>query len=406
MFDAIEPNQFERECAVLRLGNIGHNGDNMTILEGDPIGVFGGISGELVEADIYRYRRRKKQVVAGIVVRVIEPSKHRIPAPCSYFGACSGCQWQHIDYPFQLELKQQLVKRAFQSYESLSDIQISTTIPSPDQFKYRNHARFTVRFGGQLGFSNRITRQFVRVQNCEIMAPGINDVLSELQGQCGETTNLSVRVGIATGQKLIQPTLKTPSISIATGQKWYLEEIKGRTFRVASPSFFQVNTKQAENLIDIVGDCLEISETDLLVDAYAGVGIFASILAKRVKKVIAIEESHSAVEDASEVCGDIQNLRYIEGKTEDVLFEVRDNIDALILDPPRVGCHPSALEAVLNKRPKKIAYVSCDPQSLARDLDILARGGYTVKSISPVDMFPQTYHVECVAALKLESNNN
>jgi len=142
------------------------------------------------------------------------------------------------------------------------------------------------------------------------------------------------------------------------------------------------------------------------VDAYAGVGIFAATLAKRVKKVIAIEESHSAVEDASEVCGDIQNLRYIEGRTEDVLFEVRDNIDALILDPPRVGCHPSALEAVLNKRPKKIAYVSCDPQSLARDLDILARGGYTIQSISPVDMFPQTYHVECVAALKLESNNN
>ena len=238
------------------------------------------------------------------------------------------------------------------------------------------------------------------------MAPGINNVLSELQGKCEETTNLSVRVGISTGDTLIQPTLSSPSISTPTGQKWYLEEIKGRTFRVASPSFFQVNTKQAENLIDMVADCLDISNTDLLVDAYAGVGIFASTLARKARKVIAIEESHSAVEDAAETCVDIKNLEYIEGKTEEVLSELEDAIDALILDPPRVGCHPSALDAVLAKKPKKIAYVSCDPKSLARDLDILVAGGYTVQGISPVDMFPQTYHVECVASLNLEPNNN
>ena len=406
MFDSIEPEQFERDCALIRLGNVGDNGDIMTIFEGNHVGVYGGIPGELVEVDVFRYRRRKKHFVSGMVVRVIEPSKHRISAPCPYFGACSGCQWQHIDYSFQLELKRQLIKSSFESYENLLNIKVSAPIPSPDQFRYRNHARFTVRFGGQLGFSNRITRQFVRIQNCGIMAPGINNVLAELQGKCEETTNLSVRVGISTGDTLIQPTLSSPSISTPTGQKWYLEEIKGRTFRVASPSFFQVNTKQAENLIDMVADCLDISNTDLLVDAYAGVGIFASTLAGKARKVIAIEESHSAVEDAAETCVDIQNLEYIEGKTEEVLSELEDNIDALILDPPRVGCHLSALDAVLTKKPKKIAYVSCDPKSLARDLDILVEGGYTVQGISPVDMFPQTYHVECVASLNLEPNNN
>ena len=406
MFVSMEPEQFQRDCALIRLGDVGHNGDTMAVFEGKSIGVYGGIPGELVEVDIFRYRRRKKDFIAGRVMRVIEPSEHRIPAPCPYFGACSGCQWQHIDYSFQLELKRQLIKSSFKSYGGLRNIQIFDPLPSPDKFGYRNHARFTVRFGGQLGFSNRITRQFVSIQNCEIMAPGINDVLSELQGKCGETTNLSVRVGISTGDKLIQPTLKSSLISTITGQKWYLEEIKGRTFRVASPSFFQVNTKQAENLIDLVGDSLNVSDIDVLVDAYAGVGIFASTLARRAKKVIAIEESHSAVEDASEACADIENLEYIEGKTEDVLSELEDDVDALILDPPRVGCHPAALEAVLNKKPQKIAYVSCDPESLARDLDILVIGGYTVQGISPVDMFPQTYHVECVATLNLEQKKN
>ena len=139
---------------------------------------------------------------------------------------------------------------------------------------------------------------------------------------------------------------------------------------------------------------------------YKRQGIFASTLARKAKKVIAIEESHSAVEDASEACADIENLEYIEGKTEDVLSELEDDVDALILDPPRVGCHPAALEAVLNKKPQKIAYVSCDPKSLARDLNILVKGGYTVQGISPVDMFPQTYHVECVATLNLEQKKN
>ena len=406
MFDNLNSKKFERECAILRLGDIGLNGDSVAVFEDDLIGVFGGIPGELVEADIYRYKRKKKHFIAGMVVRVIERSEHRISAPCPYFGPCSGCQWQHIDYRFQLQLKQQLVEISLKSYENLSNVRVSSTVPSPDQLGYRNHARFTVRFGGQLGFSNRITRQFIRIQKCEIMTPVINDVLLELQDRCGETTNLSVRVGISTGDKLIQPALKSSLIPVVTGQKWYLEEIKGRTFRVSSPSFFQVNTRQAENLIDLVGNCLEVSKDDLLVDAYAGVGIFASILANRVKRVIAIEESHSAVEDASEACVDIGNLQYIEGKTEDVLSEIEENIDALILDPPRVGCHPSALEAVLKKRPKKVAYVSCDPKSLARDLDILVRGGYSLQDIYPVDMFPQTYHVECVAALTLECYND
>ena len=142
-----------------------------------------------------------------------------------------------------------------------------------------------------------------------------------------------------------------------------------------------------------------LSGRETLVDAYAGVGTFASILAPRSKKVIAIEESVSAVEDARIGTSDIGNIEYILGKSEEVLMDLNDSVDALILDPPRVGCHPDALDAVMKSQPAKIAYVSCDPSSLARDLDILVRGGYRVEVAQPIDMFPQTYHIECVASL-------
>ncbi len=399
MTDPLRTNDERKEYAQLRLGSVGDLGDVVADFEGGSISVFGGIEGELVRARIYRYRRRRQEMTSSIVVEVIEPSPFRVEPPCPYFGMCSGCQWQHISYSHQLDLKKRILSDNFRKFDSLKDVDVLSARPAPNEFSYRNHARFTVRFGGQLGFSNRITRRFVRVDKCLLMAPDINEVLNGLQDRADETTNVSVRVGFSTRDRLIQPTLQNPDIPFDTGQKWYTEKIKGRQFRVASPSFFQVNTLQAEKMIDLVGDCLQLSGRETLVDAYAGVGTFASLLAHRSKKVIAIEESAAAVEDARIATSDIGNIEYIMGKSEEVLMGLNDSIDALILDPPRVGCHPDALDAVIKSRPAKIAYVSCDPSSLARDLDVLVRGGYRVEVAQPVDMFPQTYHVECVVSL-------
>ena len=340
-------------------------------------------------------------MISGMVSEVIDPSPHRVESPCSYFGFCSGCQWQHISYGHQLTLKRDMVRNAFDDYPSLSEVFISNTHAAPTSFNYRNHARFTVRFGGQLGFSNRITRRFVRIDECMLMDPKINEFLSHLQDEASETTNLSIRVGTNTGDYLIQPKLSNPNLNFDTGQKWYTENMLDREFRVASPSFFQVNTKQAEFMINLVGDKLNLNGSEILVDAYAGVGVFASLLSKQVGKVIAIEESQAAVRDALFGLNDLENIYYIEGKTEEALKELEERVDVIILDPPRTGCHPSAIDSVIDSKANKIAYVSCDPPSLARDLNMLVHGGYTIESVSPIDMFPQTYHTECVATLSL-----
>ena len=395
----------EPEFVELVLGEVDELGDTTAYFEGEFINVAGGMPGERVIARIYRYRRRRKQRVSGIVDTVLKPSSNRVTPKCGYNGRCSGCQWQHVSYPAQLELKRNRIVNEFAKHESLQSVHVAETLPAPSEFYYRNHARFTIRRGGQLGFSNRITRHFVRIDHCMLMAPTINEKVTEFQDRAAETTNMSVRVGVNTGDFLVQPTFQNPDIRIPSGQTHYTERMGGTDLRIASPSFFQVNTEQAQNLINIVRSQLDLRSDQVLIDAYAGVGVFAILLAPYVGRAIAIEESASAVADGKSNAAETENVEFVQLKTEEALADLVDISglekvpDAVILDPPRVGCHPEALESLLKLGPDRIAYVSCDPPSLARDLDILSRGCYLVSEVQPVDMFPQTYHVESVTTL-------
>ena len=159
------------ETAQLYLHAWGSLGDTLSHFEDGVINVFGGICGERVEARIVRYRRRRRRHVSAIVTGVLEASPHRIAPPCPYFGACTGCQWQHIEYGHQLTLKQERVRQSFAEYAELRGVPVSPTLPSPQTFGYRNHARFTVRESGRLGFINRLTRRFAKVDECALMHP-------------------------------------------------------------------------------------------------------------------------------------------------------------------------------------------------------------------------------------------
>jgi 23S rRNA (uracil1939-C5)-methyltransferase len=390
----------DAETACLTLDRFGTLGDTVAEFEGREINVFGGIPGERVVCRIVRYRRRRKAVVSGIVTDVLEPSPHRVAPPCPYFGPCSGCQWQHIDYAHQLDLKREAVRQAVDEYDSLRGTEVGETMPSEEVLGYRNHARFTVRRSGSLGFVNRITRRFVKIDECLLMAPGINELLSRLQGRSGATSQLSIRYGVNSGEWLIQPRLSINEVGLEAGQSHYTERLLGRSFRIGSPSFFQVNTAQAERLIGLVKRRLRLRGRETVVDAYAGVGTFAVLLAEHAEKMIAVEESDAAVADARVNTAGIDNVEIVLGKVEDVIDDLDIVPDAVVLDPPRAGCQAQVLEAVARWRPGRVCYVSCDPSSLARDLDIMARSGFAVESIEPVDMFPQTYHVECVATLR------
>ena len=388
---------------TLSLTSWGRLGEAMAQYQGWDVFVFGGIPGETVVAEILRIQRK---YLAARVVELIQSSELRVEPPCPYYGECTGCQWQHLDYSAQLTAKQSRVVDALERVGGLSHQPVAAVIPSPDQYGYRNHARFTVGPAGSLGFVNRETRRFVAIDRCLLMHQGINDMLTQLQGRCSETTQLAIRAGKNTGDYLVQPALKNPAVPLPTGQTHYLESVGDQRFWVASPSFFQVNVEQTAQLVEVVRNALDLGGDEVLVDAYAGVGTLAILLAPYVANVIAIEESSAAVADARENASGLSNLEFWTGKTEEMLSLLSVRPDAVVLDPPRAGCQPQALRSLLAIAPEKVAYVSCDPESLARDLKILVDGGYHLDQVQPVDMFPQTHHVECVAALTLRKEHS
>ena len=377
--------------------------------EGEPVFVLGGIPGERVTAEVVRVHRK---FASATVVQVLESSPNRVEPPCEYFGKCTGCQWQHLDYEAQLVAKRDKVVDALVRvgglYGDAEEPPVTATLPSLNRYGYRNHARLTVSKQGELGFVNRETRRFVRIDYCMLMRSGVNAVLERLQDRCQETTQLSIRGGcneaVANDDFLVQPQLFNPAVTIKTGQKRYVERVEDQRFFVSSPSFFQVNVEQAAKAAEVVREGLALDRNDVLLDAYTGVGTFAVLLSPHVKKVLAIEESSAAVSDARENAAGSPNVEFVLGRTENVLSELPLRPDVVILDPPRSGCQPQALTSLVKLAPGRVAYVSCDAETLARDLKVLCAAGYSLDRVVPIDMFPQTHHVECVALLHWEGS--
>ncbi len=372
-------------------------------IDGAPVTIAGAIPGEVVTCEVVGIYPER---VATRTIAVSERSDQRITPQCGYFGECSGCQWQHVDYEYQLLLKREIVESALAGYERLAGVPIDETMPSPLQFGYRNHARFTVGRGtdaGYAGFKNADSRRFVRIDECKIMDGSINEVLVRLQGRLERMTQLSVRTGAKTGDVIVQPLLPAEIQDVESGRQLYVEEVRGAEFQVAASSFFQVNTLQLEQLVDAIVSLLDFDGDETIIDLYCGVGTFARLLAPYVREVIGVEESASAIENAKANTTGIENVTFIAAKAEDAAAEMSANassIDTVVIDPPRSGCAPDVLSAILTVSPRRVMMVSCNPVTLARDLDLLCEGGYRLATVKPVDMFPQTRHVETLALLE------
>ena len=385
------------------LNGINDSGETLSAIRGAPVEVTGGLPGEKVVVEV---QKRFPERIVAKVVEVLEQAEERVVPECEYFLTCSGCQWQHASYDYQLQLKQARVQREIDKYQSLSQVVVDATIGSESQLGYRNHGRFTVGKkddGGKLGYINAVTRRFVKIDRCLLMNEQINKALDLAQDNVAGQTQMAIRAGSNTDSMLIQPRMNLSHIGLVTGEQHYEEEVRGFRFRVAASSFFQVNTSQLSRAIDEVRDLLDLDGTEVMVDAYCGVGVFTVLLAPYVRKIVGIEESASAIEDAGLNSKDILNIEFVEGKTEHILNTLNQHIDVLLLDPPRVGCHPDVLDSVIKLKPEKVLMISCEPEAMARDLNLLCSTGiYSLETIRPVDMFPQTRHVETISMLRLQ----
>lgn len=393
----------------ITLGAINDAGDTVAEIDGAPVIVAGGLPGEVVIAEV---QKKFPERIAAIVSKVLEPADERIEPECKYFLTCSGCQWQHVSYDHQLQLKRERVQREILNYENLSGIEVDLTVKSEKRLKYRNHGRFTIgkyEDSGEVGYKNAVTRQFVRIEECLLMDEKVNDTIALVQDKMEGQTQISIRVGVNTGAMLVQPRMEIPGLDLVTGLQHYEEEVRGSRFTVAASSFFQVNTGQLSRVVDEVRQLLELGGEEVMVDAYCGVGVFAVLMSPYVKRVIGIEESPSAIEDANRNLNGATNIEFIQGKTEKVMadWQDEDSVDVLLLDPPRVGCHPDVLESVKKLQPKKVLMISCEPAAMARDLNLMCEGGmYKLDTVRPVDMFPQTRHVETISMLSFQGTKD
>ena len=360
-----------------------------------------------------RKRHWKPRAPRIWISEIHRASPLRVAAPCPVFGECGGCQLQHMAYSAQLGWKKGVVASLLREIGHFEEPPLLDTVPSEPPWGYRNHMRFSVNRDGRPGLTARETHRVLPLAFCPIAHEQINRALAVLSTVQNERPQVLVRCGAATGQVLVQPT-PAPEVARQLSEagldlrsETMEERLAGETFRIRPSSFFQTNTAQAEQMMRLVIDGLlrdkpEGGRYATIVDAYCGVGTFSLLLARHAGKVIAIEESPSAIKDAQWNLRDAENVEIRKGKVEDVLPELAARIDGMVIDPPRAGCQQVVLETLVQHPVARIVYVSCDPSTLARDLHILCHvhSMYRLRSVQPLDMFPQTAHIECVAALE------
>ncbi len=361
-----------------------------------------------------RHRKRWKPRPPRVwITEIHTSSEFRVEARCPVFGECGGCQLQHLRYPAQLAWKRSLVEHLLREVGGFVDPPLLDAVPCDDPWGYRNHMRFSVNRDGQPGLTARGSHRVLPLANCPIAHEQINRALTVLSAAPNARPQVLIRCGAATGQVMIQPQ---PEANVAQqlldaglelrGETME-ERLSGETFRIRPSSFFQTNSAQAEKMMQMVLDGLlrdapREGSRLTVVDAYCGVGTFSLLLARRVGKVIAIEESASAIKDAQWNLREVSNVEIRKGKVEDVLPALGTDIDGLVIDPPRAGCQRSVLDTLAQHPVARIVYVSCEPSTLARDLHTLCHihSTYRLRSVQPLDMFPQTAHIECVAVLE------
>ncbi len=373
-----------------------------------------GIPGETVRVKLTEEKRGHAR---GEIVEVLEASPQRIAPRCPHFGVCGGCHYQHLPYPAQLEAKTAVLRDQLVRLGGLAEPPIRPIVASPSPWNYRNQVQFHLDPQGHLGYQQARSHQVVAIRECHLPEEAINLAwpLLELDPQAGvERVSLKLGAGDDLQVVLESESPEPPEFSVEglplsavhlspagalvlAGSEYIVLEVLGRPFRVSAGSFFQVNTPLAAAMVQHLLANLPVEPGDTVLDVYCGVGLFSAFLAEKAGRLVAVEASPAACADFAVNLDEFDNVDLYEAPAEDVLPYLQEQPQAIVVDPPRAGLEPRALDGLLKLGAPLLAYVSCDPATLGRDARRLSSGGYRLQHVTPFDLFPQTYHIESIS---------
>ena len=406
---------------------ITHRGEGVIRIDGKAVFVPFTIPGEQIQVLI---ESNKKKYARGMVTDILKASDDRVKPLCPHYYQCGGCAYQHMTYRRELALKKQVVEDNLYRLGKLS-IPVNDVIGMEHPWHYRNKVTWHVgtRKGQQrLGYYRINSRNHLPIRECYLLSPEMTRLSQFVDcylNSIGMKNGKQLIIRQGTDQKLMLiaegPLNKQELISLVKGYPYlesvlvyeneqlsclygnaYLEQKVGdRQYQVSPLAFFQVNHEQTEKLYDLVKKAATNQEGKVILDAYCGTGSIALYLAPQHQHVIGIEAYPESIADAKQNAhlNQITHCEFHQGACEKVIKDIEEEIDTIILDPPRTGCHPDLLEQIAEKNIKQIVYVSCNPSTLARDIRILSERSYQVQWVQPIDMFPRTHHVETICLM-------
>ena len=381
-----------KDRVTIKIESIAFGGEGVGRIDNFVVFVPFSAPGDELEIEI---TGQKKKFVRGKILKIIKPSPMRVKPLCRYYENCGGCCYQHLDYEHQLSIKKKQVEESFWKIGKMASPPVLEPIAAPRIYHYRGKAQYhaeAVSKDWKIGFLDISGGKLVDIERCEIMEETINEKMRLLRENKQLRSNTDAQLTIWSDSFVDEPCKKESIVRV----------VKEKNFLVPRDGFFQANLYLTDQLVDEVCRLAATNEINTLVDAYCGSGLFSIFLAPYAENVIGIEISEKSVKYAqinAENAG-VKNVKFVHGDIEKVLQEKflppGNKIDLIVLDPPRIGCEKAVLKAMAAWQPQKIIYISCNPATQARDVKYLNECGYDLQSLLPVDMFPQTEHIEVI----------
>jgi 23S rRNA (uracil1939-C5)-methyltransferase len=375
---------------TLTIEKLVYGGNGLSRLDGKVILTPFVLPGEVVRVET---ERAKNDLWRGQLLEVLQPSPSRVAPGCPYFQRCGGCQYQHIDYPFQLEQKREILREALQRVGKI-EFAGEIGIVSGEPWQYRNRVQLHME-GGKVGYFAQGSRDLCAIDRCPIASPKLNETIGNIKAHRASTA-LELFTNETDVQVNVIDRVPRPELT-ALATLGVTTPIDYAGFRVSRNSFFQVNRFLIDRLVECAaGD----AAGEWAVDLYAGVGLFSVKLAERFTKVTAVESGGSAFRDLAHNFEHLGlSLAAVNANVEDYLAGLNETPDFILADPPRAGLGKLIVKDLARIRAPRLTIVSCDPATLARDLQGLLAENYRIGKLTLVDLFPQTFHLETVVEL-------